>query len=382
MQQRAAGMRAWQGLRFAAYGVLWALALTSLETLSLPPPPADMAATQWLRSVAAVFLIWSPAGIVLALAVPQLERRFSGRGALWGALCLLQLAASCTLLLYAGVMSDIAPANQYGQSLNFNADALTLLSYNFWCMLFYGSPFVFACLVGLRRERNRTTLAEAELARSRALALLGDVQLRALQGRIDSALLLRTLGTVETRFGNDAAGADQLLDRLVAFLRAAMPAVRHQCTSLRAEIDVVDAYAKLLTALDHSGLHWQARIDLPARDIVFAPLLLPLLLEGLLAHLRGRQAQSAAPTLALDVRHDAQRVELRLCCDDVRGDWLGATPLQRLRLALGAQFGNDWHHELCPEPGVVLRLNFPRVDLPKPAPEACHEARRQVTHLA
>ena len=354
----AAPSRLWP--RYAIYGLLWALVVTSLETLTLPFA-ADMSVLQLLRSMFGIVLIWGPVGVMLALtvlAVPRLRPARLLLGSVVAPLCI----SSLTVSVYASPLRDVVWFNQSWQSLNLNADVVTLMSYNLWCSLFYGAPFVWACAIGLRRDRNRATLGEAELARSRTLALLSSVQLRALQGRVDPALLLRTLAVVEQRYASGSAQADPLLDRLVAFLRAAMPAVRQQRASLRSELQMLDAYAQLHSALGDTALQWCLRCELPAQDVVFAPMLLPLLLDRLLAHARTRSAQPAVPlAVALDVRHGTQRVELRLHCDAVDADWLAAADAQRLRQALAAQFVQDWRLGISPEPGVALWLECPLI---------------------
>lgn len=361
--------------RYVIYGMLWALGVTSLETLTLPFA-AGLSTLQLLRSMFGIVLIWGPVGVMLSLTVLSAQRLRPARlllCALVAPLCI----SSLTISAYASPLRHLVWFNQSWQSLNLNADLVTVISYNLWCTLFYGAPFVWACAIGLRRDRNRATLGEAELARSRALALLSSVQLRALQGRVDPALLLRTLAVIEQRYASDSAQADTLLDRLVAFLRAAMPAVRQQRTCLRAELQVLDAYAQLHSALGDTALQWRLRCDLPAKDVAFAPMLLPLLLDRLLAHARIGPPHAAAPlAVALDVRHGAQRIELRLHCDAVDADWLAAADAQRLRQALTALFAQDWRLAMSPEPGVALWLEFPLIDVS--TQEDHHEASKTV----
>jgi hypothetical protein len=229
------------------------------------------------------------------------------------------------------------------------------LSYFFWPALFYGGLFIAAWIWLDRSERTRRLLADAELARSTAEAHLGQAQLQALQGQVDPALLLRVLAEVQQRYRVDPRGADRLLDLLVAFLRAAMPAVRSGTSTLADEVTLLRAYAALSEQLDGGRVRWQLCIDAPPPGLSFPPLLVLPLVERLAS-----TAPDAA-TLAMVMHCDADSVALEL--HGAAPGWRDETLEYRLRVGLQGRFGDTWHLDVrdAPAPNeaaLTLRLSL------------------------
>jgi hypothetical protein len=81
--------------------------------------------------------------------------------------------------------------------------------------------------VRLRKSRHAArVLAQAEIERTEAQRNLLAAQLVAAHAQVDPAFVLRALEKVELTYETDPAGADALLDDLIAFLRDAIPRLR------------------------------------------------------------------------------------------------------------------------------------------------------------
>ena len=132
-------------------------------------------------------------------------------------------------------------------------------------------------------------------------------RLQAVQARIDPSLLFEMLDSVRRAYDTDAPRAERLLDELIAFLRAALPRLRSDSSSVPREAELARAYARLRALIGASAA--SMTLDVPA-DLMharFPPgVLLPLLDDVLRprADVRARRnALLGECRLALSFRH-------------------------------------------------------------------------------
>jgi hypothetical protein len=350
-------------LRALLYGALWALVLTASDLALLPV--VGQAAHHVALLSAVLWLMWLPAGVATAAAAGWLERRVASLPALVAAITALLLAVSQAAwwLTNAAVQPYAAwwGAHPTLQLLGMHGESFVALSHQLWASFFYGLPFAAALAFVLRAERHRAALADAELARSRAQEASSRARLDALRGRIDPALLLRALEESERRYREHPAAAERLLDGLVAFLRAAMPALRERRASVQGELRLLEAYAHLLAQLDPHAPQVEVRGALPERAAAFPPLLLTALLDRL-------NAASPRPSaLRLTVGAAAQRLSLSLWVDRWQDAGFGAALGERARLALQSLLGADASFAWAPATAAgqpAMHFEFARVDLP------------------
>jgi len=128
-------------------------------------------------------------------------------------------------------------------------------------------------------QRSRTQLA-FEAAQRQQVGLerqLLESRLAAMQAQVEPRFLFDTLVDIEALYRRDPAQAAAHLDRLIAFLRAALPRLRESGSSFGAELELVDAYLRVVTALHGGRPHLSIDIDEACRPARFYPmLLLPL----------------------------------------------------------------------------------------------------------
>lgn len=117
---------------------------------------------------------------------------------------------------------------------------------------FFLNPFFELLMVGgatvwvindrrrARGERDRMHAAELERIAAERGSIESDLQ--AMQARVEPLFLFNTLAQVKRLYANDAALGGQVLDALIAYLRAAMPQLRDTSSTVGQELDLVRAY--------------------------------------------------------------------------------------------------------------------------------------------
>ena len=300
-----------------------------------------------------IFYAWALAGVVIACVAfvlePHLNRAWKG------ALAVLLLAVACaalsTVLWVAVNVLGITP--ETSQYLSSPLPSWTDFFYTLWMSLFHGGLFIVACMLLMRAERNRQLLGTAQIARNRTEALLEAVQLDALREKVDPVFLLRAMAAVQARYATNPAGADRLLDQLVAFLRMAMPGVRSGGSNLQVEVELARSYALLSASIESGRAAWQVDVSAALPDMPFPSLLLLPLMDQLAEpHRSGRMAvvnTHGLVTITLEAA-PAQR------STDVPHHLL-----YRLRVALRSTFGDACTLDIEPRSvnrGSVLRLQI------------------------
>jgi hypothetical protein len=160
----------------------------------------------------------------------------------------------------------------------------------------------------LQRRRSHevaaTRLAAAQAAHREARRRIVQSRLLAVQARIDPELLFEMLEAVRHLYSADARRAENLLDELIIFLRAALPRLRTVSSSLAREAELAGAYARL-HALAGSGANC-VTLDV-ATDVMHARLppgvILPLMADAL---------RSSVGACALTARRHGSECQLNL----------------------------------------------------------------------
>lgn len=116
----------------------------------------------------------------------------------------------------------------------------------------YASLFIAAAHnIRLRSATQRAVLAAQRAQASIAREVL-EARLIAMQAQVEPQFLFDSLVDIETLYRRDAPQAAQDLDRLITYLRVALPRMREAGSTIEAEIDLVKAYLAVVTSL-HAG---------------------------------------------------------------------------------------------------------------------------------
>ncbi len=139
-----------------------------------------------------------------------------------------------------------------------------------------------------RRSERAVSNALAEHARLARATL--ESRLAAMQAQVEPGLLFDVLVDIERLYGTDAgsaAPADRSaavaqMDRLITYLRVALPKLREAGSTIAAEVDLLSSYLDLVQGM-HDGLpRFVARVPDELSGITFHPmLLLPLVQRAL-----------------------------------------------------------------------------------------------------
>lgn len=352
--------------RALLYGALWAVAITARESLLLPFDQFD--SPQKTMLMLPILVGYVADGVLFAWVTLAFAPRVDGAARL-GALVFG--ATALAVAVHIAAQSIWAYSTDMGatwarQLVPSRPQHALFLG---WMLLFHGGLFIAACVFATRAQRHRETLDRARIARQTAGALLDNARLDALRAQLDPALLLRAMAAVQQRYAHDPAGADRLLDALVAFLRAAMPGVRSGASTLAAELDLARAYARLAASIEPRRAPWIVDVEAALPDLPFPPSVLVPLMESL-----GAPGDPATGGGRLAVERREGAVVLALQAAAGAPARLPPELLYRLQVALRALCGEQHRldvREADPTRGFRLRL---RLDLPPAGPSGAAPA--------
>lgn len=316
------------GQRVALYGTMGGVMMTVLEFLVLAP---NLVAPIWLELAVYLMLQWIPAGIVVAWIGLRIDGRYRG-------LTMIMLLAGFAAAMSVVIIAMREAARAVGVTLNpgplTSAPLLPSFFYTLWVTLFYGGLFMMACAQSARAERTRYALARAEIERQESEIVLGEAALQALKARVDPDFLLRSVGEIARRYEGDPAGADRLLDALVAFLRCAVPGLRDARRTLGDELQLAAACARVWNDVDPPRPRWCIHDHPDTPELPFPGLWLVAAL--------GRWSSVAPPGAVCDVhiRTGSVAVSLVLDAQSPTGDWVTPALEHQLRVGLRSTFGD------------------------------------------
>jgi hypothetical protein len=170
------------------------------------------------------------------------------------------------------------------------------------------STLIMALLFFAHLQRSRAheqaaaRLASAQAAQRQTQRRLAQARLQAVQARIDPQLLFDMLDAVRRCYDDDAARAEQLLDELIAFLRAALPRLRNPSSSVTREAELARAYVRLHSLASARDFEMALHVSVNLMSARFPPgVLLPLLDDALRARAGpcGLTAEGAAGSCLL-----------------------------------------------------------------------------------
>jgi sensor histidine kinase YesM len=146
------------------------------------------------------------------------------------------------------------------------------------------------------REGHAQSEAQAQTAQRQA----AESQLKLLQTQLEPHMLFNTLANLRVLIGLDAVRAQDMLDHLVAYLRATLDASRTTRHSLQTEFDRLRDYLELMAV--RMGPRLRYTLDLPPElaNLQVPPLLLQALVENSIKH--GLEPQVEGGSIAVSAR--------------------------------------------------------------------------------
>jgi len=120
------------------------------------------------------------------------------------------------------------------------------LFYPFFEVVIFSGAVVSVMLDRRRVDRARARMQAAELERIDAERRSIESDLQAMQARVEPKFLFNTLAHVQELYDRDPARGEQMLDDLIAYLRAAMPRIRDASSTVGQELELARAYLDIV----------------------------------------------------------------------------------------------------------------------------------------
>jgi hypothetical protein len=173
-----------------------------------------------------------------------------------------------------------------------------------------------------RRQSTQDALARLRAEQSALARQLLESRLAAMQAQIEPQFLFDSLVDVQATYHRDAARGADVLDRLITYLRVALPRLREAGSTVQAEVELVAAYLAVVSAR-HGGkpvAHFAVAAECAAARF-YPMLLLPLVQRAMRS---GAQADRPVPErIDLAVKQHGEEIvavlriaAARLCADD------------------------------------------------------------------
>ncbi|MFZ6718555.1 sensor histidine kinase [Undibacterium sp. Ji49W] len=330
-QQRDSTAATWPFLSMAA--VLGLLAYAGLSTTR----------SAWLADSLALLLAYTLAQAGLCLSQKMLWFKHAGQR--W-----LVLMLSVLLALYAGVRAETMfwPPLTTGHA-NWLLPAVIL-------------AFIFATVLPAAmdleiKRRTQASLA-TEASKHKVERQMLEARLAALQGQIEPHFLFNTLANTRALIHQDASLAQQMLNHLIAYLRAAMPDIRQNTTTLGQELDRAAAYLQIFQIRLGPRFQFSVQAADDVRACLIPPLAVMSLVENAIKH--GIEPQPGDVRIDISASSDAGQLQITVR-DNGRGfqDELGSgVGLLNVQERLLALFGEQAELQLQPQESGGVRATI------------------------
>jgi signal transduction histidine kinase len=153
-----------------------------------------------------------------------------------------------------------------------------------------GAALLFApwlAIAAILRQRDAQAREQAfafELERSEYQRRESDARLRQLQAQVEPHFLFNTLANVQTLVESGSPQASKVLNSLIAYLRAAVPRMHSQTTTLRDEVDLARAYLEIMQMRMPDRLQYSIHLEPAAAHLSCPPMTLLTLVENAVRH--------------------------------------------------------------------------------------------------
>jgi len=236
--------------------------------------------------------------------------------------------------------------------------------------LLMGVAILFAPWIAIGtilRQRDafaREQALEFDLQRSEFERRESDARLSLLQAQVEPHFLFNTLANVQALVDSGSPQASKVLSSLIAYLRAAVPRMHSQSTTIENEVELVRAYLELMQMRMPDRLQYAIHLDPAASKLRHPPMTLLTLVENAVRH--GIDPGEAGGRIDVDIWLRDNRCEMRVEDTGVglkqTGRGLGtglATLRERLKLAFGADarltLTEVTPHGVCAEISIPVR---------------------------
>jgi hypothetical protein len=207
-----------------------------------------------------------------------------------------------------------------------------------------GLAYVF--FVFQRQGAEAATQAHAtELQRIQLDRQMTEARLQSLRAQIEPHFLFNTLANVQQLYRTEPERGRRMMGNFVAYLRAALPQMRQDETTLKQEVELARAYLEVLQV--RMGKRLNVRLDIPKElaALPFPPLALSTLTENAIKH--GLNPLPEGGAIEITARAEDGRLKVSVADTGAglqRNSGTGAG-LANLRARLAALYGDSGNLE-------------------------------------
>ncbi len=251
----------------------------------------------------------------------------------------------------------------------YDLDWESIASQRFWGDMMYWMV-IGGGVAAIHGFQQRAAAAAAMLHQARidqvALAKqMLEARLQVMRAQIEPHFLFNTLANVKRLCQTDVDGGVTMLDNLVRYLRAALPRMRDEQSTLAQEAELVQSYLAVLKIRMGERLHYTIDVPPGLSDQPFPPMMLLTLAENAIKH--GLNPSSTGGSIAIRALATRSTLEIRVADSGV-GFGAAATAgtgvgLANTRARLAAIHGDVAELEfMANEPtGVIAVVRVPLV---------------------
>jgi sensor histidine kinase YesM len=211
----------------------------------------------------------------------------------------------------------------------------------------------YAIYTLLRRAADALAQAhESELQRMQLDRQMTEARLQSLRAQIEPHFLFNTLANVHRLFQTEPRLGRKMLGNFVAYLRASLPQMRRDETTLGQEVDLARAYLNVLQV--RMGQRLSFRLDVPSDlgTLSFPPFALSTLTENAVKHGLNPLPEGGSIEISARVEERRLTVEVADTGAGLRQSSGSGAGVANLRARLGALYGN--------RASLTIEANVPR----------------------
>jgi len=274
----------WEAWRQMGLRHLAALALSSLlmaivdwtvliDKLDKPGVPTVMAFDAGVAVIlfGLTLLAWVAAVHQAPVSGPERTRRL-----VWAVIVSATLSAAIIVPVMYWLKMPELWSNLMGKTKPIPPLSLVLVA-NIVHFALYCVLFITVGEVLKRRAMTNSAIRAAQREQTEIAREVLESRLAAMQAQVEPQFLFNSLVDIESLYRKDPQRAADDLDRLITYLRVALPRLREPGSSIEAEIELVQAYLAVVTSLHAGRPALTVTLGEECRSARFYPmLLLPL----------------------------------------------------------------------------------------------------------
>ena len=212
-----------------------------------------------------------------------------------------------------------------------------------------------------RRQRAAArALHEVEVGRIALEKRRMEARLQMMQAQIEPHFLFNTLATVKRLYRTDTADGEHMLASLMQYLRAALPKLREDESTLGDELDLIGAYLEILRIRMGERLRYSMLVPEQARAVPFPSMMLITLVENAIKHGITPRMEGGSIQVRVEIGESLQ-VEVADTGVGFRASSGSGIGLANIRARLAAMFGDRAELALVENMpcGVIARIMAP-----------------------